>query len=64
MTTTKKTLERWKEIVHLYLDLGIRNIHLRPLNPYGFVFGTWKMIGYSIEEYLDFYAQALTTSLN
>ena len=59
MTTTKKTLEHWKEIVHLYLDLGIRNIHLRPLNPYGFVFGTWKMIGYSIEEYLDFYAQAL-----
>ncbi len=59
MTTTKKTFEHWKDIVHLYLDLGIRNIHLRPLNPYGFVFGTWKMIGYSIEEYLDFYAQAL-----
>ena len=54
----EEDIEHWKEIVHLYLDLGIRNVHLRPLNPYGFVFGTWKMIGCSIEEYLDFGAGA------
>ena len=30
MTTTKKTLPMYKEVVDLYVDLGIRNIHLRP----------------------------------
>ena len=59
MTTTRKTLENWREVVDLYVERGIRAIHLRPLNPYGFAVGTWKGIGYTSEEYLDFYAQAL-----
>jgi uncharacterized protein len=59
MTTTKKTLEHWKEVVDLYVELGMHTIHLRPLNPYGFALATWKAIGYAPEEYLDFYAKAL-----
>jgi His-Xaa-Ser system radical SAM maturase HxsB len=59
MTTTRKTFDHWKELVDLYVSLGIRNIHLRPLNPYGFALDTWKSIGYTIDEYLDFYAQTL-----
>jgi His-Xaa-Ser system radical SAM maturase HxsB len=59
MTTTRKTFDHWKEVIDLYVDLGIRNIHLRPLNPYGFALASWKVIGYSTEEYLDFYARAL-----
>jgi His-Xaa-Ser system radical SAM maturase HxsB len=59
MTTTRKTLEHWKEVIDLYIDLNIKNVHLRPLNPYGFALSTWRKIGYSIDEYLDFYAQAL-----
>jgi sulfatase maturation enzyme AslB (radical SAM superfamily) len=59
MTTTKKTLEQWKQVVDLYVSLGIRNIHLRPLNPFGFATATWKRIGYSNDEYLGFYEQAL-----
>ena len=59
MTTTRRTLARERDVIDLYVDLGIRNIHLRPLNPYGFALGTWKAIGYSTEEYLDFYARAL-----
>ncbi len=59
MTTTRKTFEHWKELVDLYVDLGIRNIHLRPLNPYGFALDTWKNIGYTIDEYLEFYAKTL-----
>lgn len=59
MTTTKKTLESWKEVVDLYAELGMHTIHLRPLNPYGFALATWKAIGYTPLEYLDFYAKAL-----
>jgi uncharacterized protein len=59
LTTTRKTLEKWKDAIDLYVSLGIRNIHLRPLNPYGFAVNTWKVVGYSTEEYLDFYAKAL-----
>lgn len=59
MTTSRKTFEHWREVIDLYVELGIRNLHLRPLNPYGFALSTWKTIGYSAEEYLDFYARAL-----
>ena len=59
MTTSRKTFEHWKEVVDLYLELGMHTIHLRPLNPYGFALGTWERIGYSPEEYLDFYAKTL-----
>lgn len=59
MTTTRKTLENWKELVDLYVSLGIRNIHIRPLNPFGFAQKTWRVIGYTMDEYLDFYSQVL-----
>ena len=59
MTTTKKSIEHWREIIDLYVELGIRNIHLRPLNPFGFANKTWRAIGYTQAEYLDFYEQCL-----
>ncbi len=59
MTTTRKTLGMWKELVDLYVDLGIRNIKIRPLNPYGFATKTWRVIGYTMEEYLEFYERVL-----
>ena len=55
MTTTRKTFDQWKELVDLYVELGIRNIHIRPLNPFGFASKTWRMIGYTMEEYLELY---------
>ena len=59
LTTTRKSFDYWKEIVDLYVSLGIHTLHLRPLNPYGFALGTWKSIGYTAEEYLDHYARVL-----
>lgn len=59
MTTTRRTLDRWKDLVDLYVSLGIRNLHLRPLNPYGFALSTWQNIGYSTEEYLAFWHAAV-----
>ena len=45
MTTTKRTLEHWKEVVDLYTSLKIHTIHLRPLNPYGFALRPGKPSG-------------------
>jgi len=59
MTATSKSLASWREIIDLYVDLGIRNIHFRPLNPFGFATRTWKKIGYTADEYMDVYEQAL-----
>jgi uncharacterized protein len=59
MTTTRKTFDKWKEVIDLYVELGIRNIHLRPLNPFGFATSTWKVIGYSMDEYMAFYERCL-----
>lgn len=59
MTTTRKTFDQWKELVDLYVDLGIRNIHIRPLNPFGFANKTWRVIGYSMDDYLVFYERVL-----
>ncbi|MEZ4226377.1 MAG: His-Xaa-Ser system radical SAM maturase HxsB [Polyangiaceae bacterium] len=55
MTTSRKTFDHWKEVVDLYLELGMHTIFLRPLNPYGFALDTWQRIGYSVDEYLEFY---------
>ena len=59
MTTTRKTMEQWKDLVDLYVDLGLRNLKIRPLNPYGFATKTWRVIGYSMDEYLAFYEEVL-----
>jgi uncharacterized protein len=59
MTTTRKTLGMYKDLVDLYVNLGLRNLKIRPLNPYGFATSTWRVIGYSMEEYLDFYGKVL-----
>jgi His-Xaa-Ser system radical SAM maturase HxsB len=59
MTTTRKSLGMWKELVDLYVELGLRNLKIRPLNPYGFATSTWRVIGYTMDEYLAFYEKVL-----
>jgi len=60
MTVTQATVKQDpKKIVDEYISLGLKAIHLRPLNPFGFATKTWQRIGYSPEEYLAFYRAAL-----
>ncbi|MCP4806979.1 MAG: His-Xaa-Ser system radical SAM maturase HxsB [Proteobacteria bacterium] len=59
MTTTQAGLSKGRELVDLYVDLGIRNVHLRPLNPFGFAAKTWKAIGYTMDEFMEFYSDTL-----
>jgi His-Xaa-Ser system radical SAM maturase HxsB len=55
MTTTRASLKKGREIVDTYVERGIKSVHLRPLNPFGFATATWKQIGYTMEEFLEFY---------
>jgi len=59
VTTTRDSLPLWKEIVDEYVKLGARDIHLRPLNPFGMAKSLQKVIGYTAEEFLEFYKKAL-----
>lgn len=58
-TITRTALSMPKEIVDTYVDLGFASIFLRPISPYGFALKTRKAIGYDMEAYIAFYAEAL-----
>jgi radical SAM protein with 4Fe4S-binding SPASM domain len=41
-----------------YVARGLRSIELKPLSPLGFDADAWQTIGYTAEEYLEFYDRA------
>jgi uncharacterized protein len=59
MTATRTSLQYPREIIDEYLSLGFNSIFLRSLSPYGFARKTERIIGYTIDEFLDFYVRAL-----
>lgn len=58
-TTTRASLPYAKDIVDAYTQLGFSNIFLRPLTPLGCAKQRWDNIGYTPEEFLQFYSTAL-----
>lgn len=54
-TTTKNSLSKSKEIVDTYLSLGLKNVFVRPLTPLGCAYKSWEEIGYTAEEFVEFY---------
>lgn len=59
MTVTRYSLPYWKEIVDEYLKNGIKNLSLRPLHNLGYASGMWKEIGYTAEEFIEFWKKAM-----
>ncbi len=59
LNTTRRTLSAWREVVDEYAARGLRSIELRPLIPIGFDAAAWRTIGYTAEEYLEYYDRAL-----
>jgi len=59
MTTTRRSLSHPEAIVDEYVRLGARGMYLRPLSPYGFARKTWEAVGYTTEEFLEFYKRAM-----
>ena len=57
-TTTKTSLDAPKEIVRSYAELGFDNIFIRPLTPLGKATVQWDNLGYTADEFLQFYKNA------
>ena len=54
-TTTKYSLTVSKSIVDTYVSLGLNNLFIRPLTPLGCANKLWNDIGYTPEQFIDFY---------
>lgn len=58
-TTTKYSFNYYKEIVNEYLELGFNSIFIRPLTKLGTATRIWNEIGYTAEEFVEFYSRTL-----
>lgn len=58
-TTTRQSLAYPREIVDTYIDLGQKNIFIRPLTRLGTAARVWDTVGYTAEEFLAFYKACL-----
>ncbi len=59
MTTTRQSLKYPQEIVDEYLRLDLGSMFVRELNPYGYAVRVAPLIGYTSEEFIQFYKQVL-----
>jgi hypothetical protein len=41
------------------VELGLDGIFLRPLNPYGFAAADLEKLGYTMEEFVEFYEKSM-----
>lgn len=57
-TTTRSSLNTPERIVDTYKEMAFSGIFIRSLSPLGRAGDDWDKIGYSSEEYLDFYIRA------
>ena len=58
-TITRLGLRYPRETVDTYLELGFDSISLRPISPFGFAVKSRRKLGYTSDEYLRFYREAL-----
>ena len=63
-TTTRKSLNFADQIVKTYSDLGFESIFIRPLTPLGKAGKDWRNVGYTSEEYLAFYQEAIQAAIS
>lgn len=59
MTTTERGLDRVEEIIATYARLGLRQIFLRPISPFGFALRRHSGGHYEVDKWLDFYRRGL-----
>jgi uncharacterized protein len=58
-TWTKPGLKNYRNIVDSYIELGLNTIGLRWLNPYGFAAAEKATLEYTLDEYFEFYKNAM-----
>lgn len=59
MTITPYSLRKLRAVIDEYLEKGLQSIFLRMINPYGRVTSSWQELGYSVEEFILNYQDAL-----
>ncbi len=59
-TTTRFSLKRYKELVDAYIENGFSRIFIRPLTPLGYAASRWDSIGYTADEFVEFYQNAFS----
>jgi uncharacterized protein len=59
VTVSRHSLSRARDIIDEYMHWGFETIFLRPLSPFGAAADAWPEIGYSADEFLRFYFEAL-----
>lgn len=64
MTISKYSLDKIEECIDCYINLGLKSIFLRPLNPYGMAEKNQDFLSYTVEEYLNYYEKGLLYILN
>lgn len=57
-TVTRLSLQRGRELIDHYQEVGCRSIYLRNLDPFGWGAAAKQRLGYSMEEFLAFYRDA------
>ncbi len=58
-TTSKYSLNRYKELIDEYINLNLDSISLRPLTQLGKADLNWEKIGYDADEFINFYKESL-----
>lgn len=59
LTITRHSLGFYKDIINEYVALGFNNISIRPLTPLGICRNNWEEVGYTPEEFVEFYQKSL-----
>lgn len=63
-TTTRESLKYADEIIDEYISNGIDHLYIRPLTPLGCAREKWDTIGYTADEYIQFYKRIINNLLN
>jgi uncharacterized protein len=59
MTTTRESLSMPEAIIDTYRELGLTDVFLRPLSPYGFARRRSESMAYEVDRWLEFYERGL-----
>ena len=54
-TTTRFTFSAHRALIDQYVKFGLNQIFIRPLTPLGIAGDNWDLIGYTAEEFVEFY---------
>lgn len=59
LTVTRQSFPYFRQIIDEYVDLGFDSIHLRPINKLGQAAVNWEKIGYTAEEFNEFWGKSM-----